>query len=270
MKPFPVHEQAPPQDAVLEYLTKILSSELFRGSERSTNLLRYLVQQTLDGQSGLLKEYTIGVEALGKSPTFDPRTDPIVRAEIARLRTRLDKYYATEGGADPLIIVLPKGRYVPKFQPRPAEADNTEPPAAEPLRLKTSFWFASGIAAACVFAMVAFGLWRVAQPYSAVSIAVLPFANVSADAAQEFFSDGMTDEIAEALAKVPNLRIVARSSAYTFKNKNQQAREVGQALNATHLIVGAVRQVGQRVRISAQLIEARNGLQLWSRATTAT
>lgn len=103
-----------------------------------------------------------------------------------------------------------------------------------------------------------------ASPAGAISIAVLPFANVSADASQDFFSDGMTDEIAGALAKVPDLRVVARSSAFQFKGQNQEARAMGQALGATHLIEGSVRQLGNRVRITAQLIQAGNGLQIWS------
>jgi TolB-like protein len=103
-----------------------------------------------------------------------------------------------------------------------------------------------------------------AAPGGAITIAVLPFANVSDDRQQEFFSDGMTDEIAGALAKVPDLRVVARSSAFEFKGQNKGARVMGEALGATHLIEGSVRQAGNRVRITAQLIQADNGLQIWS------
>jgi TolB-like protein len=99
---------------------------------------------------------------------------------------------------------------------------------------------------------------------SGVSVAVLPFVNLSDDRAQEFFSDGMTDEVAGVLAKVPDLRVVARSSAFSFKGQNQEARAVGQALGATHLIEGSVRKAGTRVRITAQLVQADNGLQLWT------
>jgi TolB-like protein/Tfp pilus assembly protein PilF len=97
-----------------------------------------------------------------------------------------------------------------------------------------------------------------------IAIAVLPFANVSADAAQEFFSDGMTDEISGALAKVQNLRVIGRSSAFQFKGQNQDVRMIGQALGASHLIEGSVRQASGRVRISAQLVRTTDGVQLWS------
>ncbi|MEA2824428.1 MAG: hypothetical protein QOF03_910 [Alphaproteobacteria bacterium] len=99
---------------------------------------------------------------------------------------------------------------------------------------------------------------------NAISIAVLPFANLSDDKQQEFFSDGMTDEISGALAKIPDLRVVGRSSAFQFKGENKDLRAIGQALGATHLIEGSVRKAGARVRISAQLVQAGNGLQVWS------
>ena len=102
------------------------------------------------------------------------------------------------------------------------------------------------------------------DPHGAISVAVMPFANVSGDAAQEFFSDGMTDEISGALAKIPDLRVVARSSAFQFKGKNQDARSMGQALGATHLIEGSVRRAGDRVRVSAELVKAEDGLRIWS------
>jgi adenylate cyclase len=99
---------------------------------------------------------------------------------------------------------------------------------------------------------------------SGISIAVLPFVNLSSDAGQEFFSDGMTEEITAALAKVPNLRVVARTSAYQFKGQNRDLRIVGQALGTNHLIEGSVRKVGDRVRITAQLIKVDDGTHLWT------
>jgi TolB-like protein len=97
-----------------------------------------------------------------------------------------------------------------------------------------------------------------------VSIAVLPLANLSGDAGQEFFSDGMTDEITSALAKVHDLRVVGRTSAFQFKGEKKDLRAIGQALSARYLIDGSVRRFGDSVRITAQLIEAGNGVQLWS------
>ena len=97
-----------------------------------------------------------------------------------------------------------------------------------------------------------------------ISVAVLPFTNVSDDAGQEFFSDGMTDEIMTALAKVPALRVVARTSAFQFKGQNRDIQAISQALHARYVIDGSVRKAGNRVRITAQLVQADNGVNVWA------
>ena len=102
------------------------------------------------------------------------------------------------------------------------------------------------------------------SPAGAISIAVLPFANLSSDPEQAFFSDGMTEEITAALAKIPDLRLVARGSAFQFRDEKRDRRAVAQALGATHLIEGSVRREGDRVRIMAQLIEADRGVNVWT------
>lgn len=107
-----------PREVVLEQLERMLASDTFAGAERSRALLKFLVEQSLENQSDRLKEYTIGSEALGRGDSFDPRTDPIVRAEASRLRGRIERYYATSGASDTLLITLPKGSYVPQFQRR--------------------------------------------------------------------------------------------------------------------------------------------------------
>jgi adenylate cyclase len=99
---------------------------------------------------------------------------------------------------------------------------------------------------------------------SAVSLAVLPFVNLSGDPNQEFFSDGITEEITTTLAKVPGLRVVGRTSANQFKDEKRDLRAIGQAIAATRLIEGSVRKTGDRLRISVQLINANDGTQLWS------
>src|SRR5918996_4419621 len=144
------------RDGILQQLDRLLSSSIFRRAERSSTLLRFVVEQTLDGQADRLKEYTLGAEALGRGESFDPRTDPVVRAEASRLRTRLEQYYETIGGSDPVLVTLPKGTYVPQFAPRPAVIDETAsapPPERSNLfRSRVSPW----IPWAC--AVVAIGL----------------------------------------------------------------------------------------------------------------
>lgn len=97
-----------------------------------------------------------------------------------------------------------------------------------------------------------------------LSIAVLPFLNLSGDPQQEFFSDGMTEEITSALAKIGNLSVVGRTSAFTFKGKNEDLRKIGQTLGAAYILEGSVRKDGNQVRITGQLIRAETGDHLWT------
>ncbi len=96
------------------------------------------------------------------------------------------------------------------------------------------------------------------------SIAVLPFVNMSADKEQEYFSDGLTEELLNALAQVSSLRVAARTSSFSFKGKNLPVAEIARALNVKTVLEGSVRKSNNRVRITAQLINAADGYHLWS------
>ncbi len=96
------------------------------------------------------------------------------------------------------------------------------------------------------------------------SIAVLPFADLSEAKDQEYFCDGISEEILDALAKVDGLRVVARTSSFSFKGKNANVSEVGKKLNVANVLEGSVRREGNRVRITAEVINTRNGFHLWS------
>jgi TolB-like protein/tetratricopeptide (TPR) repeat protein len=95
-------------------------------------------------------------------------------------------------------------------------------------------------------------------------VAVLPFANMSADPENEYFSDGISEEILNALTRVEGLQVVARTSSFSFKGRNEDMREIGRKLNASALIEGSVRKAGNRVRITAQLINTADGTHYWS------
>lgn len=96
------------------------------------------------------------------------------------------------------------------------------------------------------------------------SIAVLPFVNMSSDPEQEFFSDGISEEILNALAKVKELKVAGRTSSFAFKGKDQDLRQIGLALGVAHILEGSVRKSGDTVRITAQLIQVDDGFHLWS------
>jgi TolB-like protein/tetratricopeptide (TPR) repeat protein len=96
------------------------------------------------------------------------------------------------------------------------------------------------------------------------SIAVLPFVNMSSDPEQEFFSDGISEEILNSLAQVSDLKVAGRTSSFSFKGRNNDLRQIGELLNVAHVLEGSVRKSGNRVRITAQLIKTDDGYHLWS------
>jgi adenylate cyclase len=102
------------------------------------------------------------------------------------------------------------------------------------------------------------------ESYGDRSIAVLPFVNMSNDPEQEYFSDGMAEELLNLLTQVPQLRVISRSSAFSFKGQNVEVGEIARRLDVAHVLEGSVRKMGNKVRITAQLIDARTDTHLWS------
>ena len=135
-------------------------------------------------------------------------------------------------------------------------------------RGRRAAWFA-GLGACLVAVTVGIVMLttrNTSQPpaFEQKSVAVLPFANMTADPEQEYFCDGMAEEIINALAQVSGLRVVARTSAFSFKGRNEDIREIGRRLNVGAVVEGSVRKVDDRLRITAQLIDTESGLHLWS------
>src|SRR5215467_7715707 len=115
-------------ERVRTQLDRVLASAAFADAGRASNFLRFVVLRALAGRTGEIKESVIAVEALGRSPSFDSKSDAIVRVEAKRLRDRLDCYYRSEGAGDSVVISLPKGGYIPEFlEGRPAPLS---PPAS--------------------------------------------------------------------------------------------------------------------------------------------
>ena len=96
------------------------------------------------------------------------------------------------------------------------------------------------------------------------SIAVLPFANMTSDKEQEYFSDGLTEELLNVLAKIPELKVAGRTSSFAFKGKNEDLRTIARTLGVANILEGSVRKSGDRIRITAQLVKADDGFHLWS------
>jgi len=104
----------------------------------------------------------------------------------------------------------------------------------------------------------------IAESIGDTSVAVLPFANMSPDPEQDFFADGVTEEILNILARVPKLHVTARTSSFFFKGKDLPVAEIAQALNVRHILQGSIRKSGNRVRVSAQLIDTGSDTEMWA------
>ena len=250
----------------------MLASTPFTNAHRSRRFLEFAVQQTLAGARDSVKESVIALEVFDRTGDFDGRVDAIVRVEASKLRMRLSEYYHGEGAAAPVVIEIPKGTYVPTFTSRAAEVVQT--PDAQPEKVSSrrprNITF---IAAAIVLLIVAgAGAWglsrsRVAARPSAggiASIAVLPFLNLSSEPNNEYFSDGLADQLTDALTQVDGLRVVSRTSAFAFRHKALEATEIGAKLRVDAILEGSVQKAATKVRITLQLIQTRDGFHLWS------
>ena len=216
-------------ESVRTQLRQILSSRTFARSERLARFLTFAVEQTLAGRGEQIKEFVIGVEVFDKDAKYDPRMDPIVRVEARRLREKLRKYYETDGRGDSIYIEFPTGSYTPLVQTR-EEA----------------------------------GLAVKAHTTADNAIAVLPFTNLSSEQENEYFSDGLTEELINALTKVEGLRVVAWSSAFQLKGKPRDIRRIGEQLGVRAVLEGSVRRTHDRLRITAQLVDTTDGHYLWA------
>lgn len=135
---------------------RILQSRIFRTSEVLRHLLGYLAEKSLDGTAEALKEYTIGLDALGKPASFDPRQESVVRMHTARLRQKLAEYYRTEGVGDPIVVDMPKGGFRVTFEPRRPTAVSApvpEEPAIVEIRKPARGWRHREIALICALAV---------------------------------------------------------------------------------------------------------------------
>lgn len=231
------------QELVERQVDKILESRHFSAAARLQQFLRYVVNESLIGNGDRLKGYTIGLEVFERAEDFDPQVDTIVRVQAGKLRQRLDLYYADEGRSDDLRILIPKGSYAPVFQVGEGEA------AGE--RGHSQHSEGAGAEAR---------IGGIDNP----ALIVMPFDNLSGDDSQAFFVDGITEEITNALARFRDLKVVAGHAARDNGAADKDFAGLAKTLGVDFVLGGSVRKAGGRVRVTAQLVEARSGEHLMS------
>ncbi len=286
----------PDQKAIREQLDRIFKSGPFNQSLRRQQFLDYLVTETLAGRAERLKGYNIALEVFDRPETFDPLVDPVVRIEAGRLRDKLREYYEANGKSDPIHIELPKGSYTPHIAFRQAAVLDPSSGAileeqqvktiskladvdlgrAEPWSSSRRFplskvgWKQLGILAAAVVLIIAASFsWMKGGTSTPslpdkTSIAVLPFDNIGDDPQWERFADGITEDVITDLSHSKDLIVIARNSTEVYKGKPIDIRQIGRDLGVKYVLEGSIQSMGERIRVSAQLIEAASGSHAWS------
>jgi TolB-like protein len=260
----PAESKAKTPTGTQKQLERILESPGFSRNERLSRFLRFVVEQHLAGKDDELKESLIAIEVFGRPPDYDPKRDPIVRAEASRLRARLGEYYLGQGKDDPVIIELPKGGYVPvvRSAERIDSPGTAGPVAAGPGKWRV--WVGAALALLVVITLAAAVWWRFRPQNAPIPIAVLPLINMNQDPANDYYADGLTGELIRNLSIIDGLTVRSETSSFAFKGKPQNARDVGRQLEADYIVEGSVLRSGQRLRINVQLFRARDDFPIWS------
>ncbi len=286
---------------VRAHLEEVISSHAFAGSKRTQDFLQFIVGHALDGDIDGLKERMIGAEMFGRPVGYDTGSDSVVRVRATQVRKLLAQYYLESKQDFAVRFELPSGSYVPKFIFAPPSGSAHPPgqvfptaPAAQatakdqeqsieaPGRKKDEFrglagqrasrlpWLSVGLVIAlCLVATLGYlGYKRWfgdSTPRGDIrSIAILPLKNLSGDSTQEYFADGMTEELINDLDQVSNLRVISLTSAMSYKGTKKKLPDIARELGVGGVVEGGVQREGNQVRISVQLIDARSERPIWA------
>lgn len=229
---------SPSPQAIREQLEKVLLSQPLVNSPNLRAFLRFIVEKTLAGEAPDIKGYTVATQVLGRKPDFDPSLDPIVRIMAGRLRRALQEYYQGPGEVDPVVIEVPRGSYVPEFrQSAPSEAGRPALGETLPEPLLT--------------------LPR------GPAVAVMPLLNLTGDRRQEYFTEGLAEELTSELARYQELRVIAYQSARRWLGRSRDPREVGRDLGVRFVLEGSIRKDASTVKIDLHLVDTQSGQQIW-------
>ncbi len=277
------NETKPTTPEINEELDRILRSKVFAAAQRSQAFLRYVVERSLTEEPAALKEFSIAMDVFARGHDYDPSIDATVRVEAGRLRNRLREYYNEEGSADPVLIELPKGGYSPAFTLRnarvaaakdlPPTLDEAQPGEPAPQQRAPLPWSRWAIAGLVLLALVAAGAWQ-SHPSSKtvssdpgggagsarqIALAVLPFANETGDKANDYLTDGLTDNLIRQLSGIAPLKVMARGAVYRFRSSTDKAVSIGRSLNVNSVLTGEMRHVNGKLTLDTELSSMTDG-----------
>ena len=283
-------------ELIRQHLKQVLASHVFAGSKRAQDFLELIITHALEGEFDQLRERMIGAEMFGRPVSYDTGSDSVVRVKATEVRKKLVQFYAEAKEPLAMRIELPSGSYVPTFHFEPplvsawsdsgteiqtAPATVPHPEIAAPGNAKVDdvpsvarttprpWLLASGIVL-ILLAVIGYAAYRKwfsgVHPSSEIrSIAILPLKNLSGDANQEYFADGMTEELINDLGQVSTLRVISLTSAMSYKGTKKNLPEIAHELAVDGVVEGGVLRAGNKVQISTQLIDARSDRPVWAR-----
>lgn len=214
---------------IREELSRVLLSGTFKRTKRLQALLAYCVEHAIEKPGLPIKEYTLGVEVLGKPTSFDPRLDPVVRVDAHRLRAKLEQHYRKATSPPCVKIRFPERGYVPIFEITGGASGNAEKAGA-------------GIR----------------------SLVLLPLANLSGTVEDGLLCDGLAEELIEVLVRFEHLRVMAWNSVRLYRGKVADLRRIGKELDAEAAIEGYLQRADGTVRIGLRLVRIADGAYLWT------
>jgi len=226
---------------IRDQVDRILGHPEFQATDKMRSFLRFVVEETLSGRKHRLKGYTIATHVFGRGDDFDAAQDPIVSIQAGRLRRALERYYLVAGGRDPIVIDIPKGRYIPKFVAQ--AVDRRAPDRAG--------WGMEG---------------PVPDVPTGPTVAVAPLENLTRNPEQQFLTVGLTNELVTELHRVQDIVVIPCDRAPNTAEQPIDGADPGGPTNARFVLRGSVRTDPKNVKVSMQLTDEVNGRQLWAEA----
>lgn len=254
-------ERLPDKSVVLAQLKRILASQDFDATGRTRKFLSYVVEEAVDGRADRIKAYSIATEVFGRDSVFDAHSDPIVRIEAGHLRRALDRYYLTAGTTDAVVISVPKGGYVPRFEVR------ASPQAAAQEGRPSHRWRVTPIAIASLSVLVVTAWlssqWLRSESTQAPAIPrllVRPFDDLTNTGNSQAIARGLTQEIIGQIAKFKDIVTVEGDP----RDERGTSTARSSASNPRYVLAGDINVTDNEFRVRARVLNRVDNSVIWA------